>query len=107
MRKNVKNDSVIRAITLGIAGMMTLTATVGAFPMQAMAAEPEGTGNGSGSTTETTETTTETKETTETTEITVTPDDANRTEEALPITDGDNHQINVEKETVEQYVVND
>ena len=68
MRKNVKNDSVIRAITLGIAGMMTLTATVGAFPMQAMAAEPEGTGNGSGSTTATTETTTETKETTETEE---------------------------------------
>lgn len=104
MRKNVKNDSVIRAITLGIAGMMTLTATVGAFPMQAMAAEPEGTGNGSDSTTETTETTTETKETTETT---VTPDDANRTEAALPITDGDNHQINVEKKTEEQYVVND
>ena len=88
MRKNVKNDSVIRAITLGIAGMMTLTATVGAFPMQVQAEEGEGPTTG-----ETTAPTTETK---------VTPENAGKT-----VTDTEGHQINVEKETVEQYVVND
>ena len=87
MRKNVKNDSVIRAITLGIAGMMTLTATVGAFPMQVQAEEGEGPTTG-----ETTAPTTETK---------VTPENAGKT-----VTDTEGHQINVEKETVEQYVVN-
>lgn len=97
MRKNVKNDSVIRAITLGIAGMMTLTATVGAFPMQVQAEEDSGT-TGAGS--DTTQETSTTPETTETT-ITVTPDDAGKN-----IVDGDDHQINVVKDTVEQYVVN-
>ena len=93
MRKNVKNDSVIRAITLGIAGMMTLTATVGAFPMQVQAEEGEGEGN--------TPTTGETAA--PTTETTVAPDPENASK---TVTDTEGHQITVKTETVEQYVVN-
>ncbi|MDD6805228.1 MAG: hypothetical protein PUD77_03080 [Clostridiales bacterium] len=89
MRKNVKNDSVIRAITLGIAGMMTLTATVGAFPMQVQAEEGEGNTPTTG---ETTAPATETK---------VTPENAGKT-----VTDTEGHQITVSKETDTQYVVN-
>lgn len=94
MRKNVKNDSVIRAITLGIAGMMTLTATVGAFPMQVQAEEAEAEGN----TPTTGETTAPATETT----VAPDPDKASKT-----VTDTEGHQITVKTETVEQYVVND